>query len=109
MAVPGFSAEMSLHPAFATVPMAGRAEALPCLYGNWCGPGCSGPGPAVDDLDACCQTHDRCYDQRGWGACSCDRELMGCVWPKISLWTGKGRMALGVWYYFSHGWCNPFA
>jgi hypothetical protein len=63
----------------------------------------------VDDLDACCMAHDRCYDARGWGACSCDRGLMGCVWPKINLFTDKGRMALAVWGYFAHGWCNPFA
>jgi hypothetical protein len=94
--VPGFVRdERTIVPAF-------------CLYGNWCGPGCSGPGPPIDDLDRCCQIHDTCYDARGWGACSCDRDLMGCVWPKINPWTAKGRTALVVWWYFAHGWCNPF-
>jgi len=97
MSLPGFHAEASIVPA------------IPCLYGRWCGPGCSGPGAPVDDLDACCMAHDRCYDARGWGACSCDHGLMGCVWPKINLFTDKGRMALAVWGYFAHGWCNPFA
>ncbi|PAA70179.1 hypothetical protein BOX15_Mlig022217g2 [Macrostomum lignano] len=29
-------------------------------YGNYCGPG--GAGVPVDNLDACCQVHDYCYD-----------------------------------------------
>ena len=51
-----------------------------CLYGNWCGPGC-GSGPVLDVLDSCCHDHDICYDLRGWGACSCDREFINCVFP----------------------------
>jgi hypothetical protein len=35
----------------------------------------------VDALDSCCQAHDRCYDVRGWGACSCDRALIACTIP----------------------------
>jgi hypothetical protein len=52
-----------------------------CWYGHWCGPGCGG-GDSIDDLDECCRAHDRCYDARGWGACSCDRELVACALPK---------------------------
>jgi hypothetical protein len=82
---------------------------LPCIWGNWCGPGCSGPAGPVDDLDACCQAHDNCYDARGYLACSCDRELMDCAWSKINPFTAKGRAAAAVWWWFAHGWCNPFA
>ncbi len=30
------------------------------LYGNWCGPFRSGPAGPIDNLDAACQSHDRC-------------------------------------------------
>lgn len=29
-------------------------------YGNWCGSG--GMGPALDSIDKCCMTHDKCYN-----------------------------------------------
>lgn len=32
------------------------------IYGNWCGPG--GSGPVLDPVDQCCYDHDSCY-----GAC----------------------------------------
>lgn len=34
------------------------------VYGNWCGSGYSGPGTPIDDVDACCKSHDQCYDQK---------------------------------------------
>jgi len=30
-------------------------------YGNWCGLGNNGETP-IDNIDACCQNHDMCYD-----------------------------------------------
>jgi len=30
-------------------------------YGNWCGPGRSGPDDPVDSLDGLCMNHDNCY------------------------------------------------
>ena len=30
-------------------------------YGCWCGLGQSGPGPALDSIDACCKAHDLCW------------------------------------------------
>lgn len=46
------------------------------VYGNWCGPGYSGPGDPIDVVDMCCKSHDQCYDQRGYSTCSCDKELL---------------------------------
>lgn len=54
---------------------------LPCIHGRWCGPGCSGPGPPIDEIDACCKAHDECYERRGYWDCVCDNELLNCLRP----------------------------
>lgn len=37
---------------------------MPCLPGyRYCGPGCSGPGAPLNQLDAYCMQHDVCYRQ----------------------------------------------
>jgi hypothetical protein len=84
-----------------------------CLYGHFCGPFC-GRGDPVDDLDACCKEHDRCYKDRGWGACSCDVELMKCACPKqFKVWEGleKAAAAGAICATFtskvSSGTCRP--
>ncbi|WP_213025824.1 phospholipase A2 family protein [Brevibacillus reuszeri] len=84
-----------------------RARRLPCLYGNWCGPGCSGPGAPIDDIDSCCKKHDICYEKRGYFSCSCDRELLNCLSKKIDYSTEKGRMAALISAYFSRAQCLP--
>jgi RHS repeat-associated protein len=33
------------------------------IYGNWCGPG--GSGPVKDGVDAICKNHDECFDKTG--------------------------------------------
>ncbi|MFD2043775.1 Parvovirus coat protein VP1-like protein [Ornithinibacillus salinisoli] len=39
---------------------------MPCLPGyRYCGPGCSGPGAPVNQLDYYCMQHDACYRQHG--------------------------------------------
>lgn len=58
---------------------------VPCLYGNWCGPGCSGPGAPIDGIDSCCQLHDTCYEYMGYFNCSCDLLLLGCLLPYVNL------------------------
>lgn len=65
-----------------------------CIFPNyrWCGPGCSGPGEPINDVDACCRRHDRCLRQ-GVPACRCDSEFMKCLHPKINHHTEKGRTA----------------
>jgi RHS repeat-associated protein len=63
------------------------------IYGNWCGPG--GSGPAINGIDECCKGHDDCYKKGGtsWKnsvfgtggsekqKCvkDCDRELCDCL------------------------------
>ena len=112
MSLPGFTAAAALPPPAPPaiyLPRTNVALALPCIYGRWCGPGCSGPGPPIDDVDACCESHDQCYATRGYFACSCDSTLVNCVAPKMDVWTAKGRAAIAVFTWFSRGWCNPWA
>lgn len=67
-----------------------------CWYGNWCGPGC-GSGNPINNLDACCRTHDLCYTARGFGACSCDLDLIGCAFPKqFEFWNPLKAIAAGT-------------
>ncbi|PLR68664.1 phospholipase [Bacillus sp. UMB0893] len=65
-----------------------------CIFPDyrWCGPGCSGPGLPINDVDACCMRHDRCLD-RGISTCKCDFEFIECLRPKINKYTQKGRNA----------------
>lgn len=84
-----------------------QIRGLPCLYGNWCGPLCSGPGAPIDDVDQCCQAHDQCYANRGYGACSCNWKLMACVGPKRNLHSPKGGSAWAIWKAFEKLPCNP--
>jgi hypothetical protein len=46
------------------------------VYGNWCGPGHSGPGAPVDPVDQVCCKHDKCYSSEGYLDCKCDRDLV---------------------------------
>ncbi|HVE77696.1 MAG TPA: phospholipase A2 family protein [Gemmatimonadaceae bacterium] len=107
---------MAASPGVAALPgVAGvpTIQGLPCMYGRWCGPGCSGPGEPVDNLDRCCLAHDRCYETRGYFACSCDNTFLGCVAPIRNVWTYRGRWAITIWTAFASkvagGLCNPFA
>ena len=81
-------------------------DGLPCLYGRWCGPGCSGPGAPIDALDTCCQTHDQCYSRRGYFNCGCDRALLDCIAPLRDPGTPMGRWASRVHRYFSLAPCR---
>jgi hypothetical protein len=70
-----------------------------CLFPGyrWCGPGCSGPGAPVNDVDACCKGHDDCL-QSGRSRCYCDKKFMNCLRPKVNL-TDKG-IAAGIMYTY---------
>ncbi|MEM5015097.1 phospholipase [Metabacillus indicus] len=65
-----------------------------CIFPEyrWCGPGCSGPGMPINDVDACCQKHDLCLDS-GRSSCDCDRAFVECLRPKMNRETEKGRNA----------------
>ncbi|WP_409305813.1 phospholipase [Peribacillus sp. SCS-155] len=69
-----------------------------CIFPGykWCGPGCSGPGAPVNDVDDCCRKHDLCLS-KGTSRCRCDREFLACLRPKINRNTQKGRNA-GLMY-----------
>nr|WP_082732065.1 phospholipase [Sporosarcina sp. HYO08] len=68
---------------------------------NWCGPGCNGPGPPINELDAACKAHDKCY-QRGRCACECDQEFL-CrlrrLCDKIDPCTQEGRHTRFLYRY----------
>lgn len=59
-------------------------------YGNYCGPGHTGPGAPVDDLDDCCMAHDTCYEDNSidfyeYAVCrdgekrTCDEAFVQCM------------------------------
>ncbi|MGD9682778.1 MAG: hypothetical protein AB7W16_16430 [Candidatus Obscuribacterales bacterium] len=57
------------------------------VYGHWCGPG-YGAGEPVDDLDAACMRHDKCYGDNGYFNCQCDKKLVS----EIDQALGSGRV-----------------
>jgi len=65
---------------------------------RWCGPGCSGPGAPINDVDSCCYKHDLCL-KRGNSPCYCDKKFMECLHSKRNPHTKKGRQA-NVMYNF---------
>ncbi|WP_342342358.1 phospholipase [Neobacillus novalis] len=65
-----------------------------CIFPGyrWCGPGCSGPGAPINDVDACCMGHDLCLS-RGISPCQCDYQFINCLRNKMNSHTDKGRKA----------------
>ncbi|PLS16202.1 phospholipase [Bacillus sp. M6-12] len=65
-----------------------------CIFPGyrWCGPGCSGPGAPINDVDACCMRHDRCLSS-GISPYQCDQEFMECLKFKRNRNTRKGKNA----------------
>lgn len=78
------------------------------IWGNWCGPG-HGAGVAVDVLDSICRTHDRCYNFRGYFACSCDLALVSAIRANAyRMKTQEKAVAAAVSTYFTYCLCNPW-
>lgn len=103
---PAFTADQALtagRSSVRTTAVAPQQVSIP-IYGNWCGPGVSGPAAPIDDLDACCMTHDNCYGREGNYSCSCDEALCNCV-QNVS-WGSIGKnvaiLAIENWYCTTH-------
>ncbi|MCG7231811.1 hypothetical protein QPX08_06415 [Corynebacterium propinquum] len=90
---------------------ANTSQARSFGYGNWCGPGHSGPGAPINTLDRICMNHDKCYARKGYFACSCDRQLIADIKAnrgKFNGW-GENAAALAAATYFRANLCNPLA
>ncbi|KKE80321.1 phospholipase [Oceanobacillus caeni] len=64
---------------------------------RWCGPGCSGPGAPINDVDAICKAHDECYRRNG-NRHACDQVFLRRLEPKINPYTQKGRQARTLYH-----------
>lgn len=65
---------------------------------NWCGPGCIGPGDPINEVDAACKAHDKCYRRYG-DRCHCDNELLRRLRPYLYEDTLMGRHARILYNY----------
>lgn len=59
---------------------------------NWCGPGCCGPGPPINKVDAACKTHDTCYVD-STNRYTCDCELIRNLEPYLNASGDEGKHA----------------
>lgn len=72
-------------------------KGIPCIYGNWCGPGCSGPGDPISAVDVCCKEHDLCYSKKGYFNRSCDDALVDCLAPYV-VQGDKWAIIISKWF-----------
>lgn len=83
-----------------------------CLFPgySWCGPRCNGPGGPVNEVDAACKAHDKCYRLYG-DRCHCDQELLRRIHPYLYEDTQMGRHARILYNYIRFQMlftCNNF-
>lgn len=79
------------------------------LWGNWCGPGHSGPRAPQDLLDTACMHHDKCYGNKGYFNCACDQALIDEINRNYShMKTAEKIAARAVQAYFTaqKAWCK---
>ena len=79
------------------------------FWGNWCGPGVSGPEDPIDALDNICMIHDKCYENMGYFACSCDNDLRNRInygYPFMD--PNQKIAATAILTYFSVAPCIPW-
>ncbi|MBS4201022.1 phospholipase [Bacillus sp. FJAT-49732] len=65
---------------------------------RWCGPGCSGPGAPINEVDAACKAHDECYQRYG-SSCDCDRAFLRRLRSIKNPHTRTGRHASLLYEY----------
>ncbi len=82
----------STTPISPTTSLPAGEEGFP-VYGNWCGPGHPPAGQhpePVDEVDAACMRHDKCYAAKGYFSCDCDNQLMlDLMGIKERKWRGR--------------------
>lgn len=85
-----------LDAAFVPEGIVARGPSFP-VYGNWCGPGHSGPGAPIDLLDRMCKNHDECYARQGYFDCGCDQGLLYIVGKDYSKLSAKAKaVSVGI-------------
>jgi hypothetical protein len=70
---------------------------LPCIYGNWCGPFCSGPGEPIDEIDTLCKQHDLCYGDKTKSKRYCDKKLIEDLKPYVAS-GNKWAIVISWWF-----------
>lgn len=85
-----------LDASFVPEEIATRGPSFP-VYGNWCGPGHSGPGAPIDLLDRMCKNHDECYARQGYFDCGCDQGLLYIIDKNYSKLSAKAKaVSVGI-------------
>ena len=76
-----------------------------CIFPGyrWCGPGCSGPGKPINDVDACCKAHDRCLKRHS--QCYCDRKFLECLRQKTRPYYKKRQSCHSYVYLYESSNC----
>ncbi|MFC5131892.1 phospholipase A2 family protein [Paeniglutamicibacter kerguelensis] len=108
MPIPGYTATSSLRERSKTTGSLNRRRELPPeglavpqidlrLYGNWCGPGHSGPGEPIDAVDEACCRHDTCFREQGYDDCDCNRTaILDLTKAAVSPDTDPGGRTMGL-------------
>lgn len=79
----------------------GSKEFGPAYYGNWCGP-FHGGGKPIDTLDELCMHHDKCYEEKGYRTCSCDKAFTDGIRRNQGKFSGQTKKyADRAYYYFT--------
>ncbi|MED0665625.1 phospholipase A2 family protein, partial [Bacillus badius] len=77
------------------------------VWGNWCGSG-HGSGTPKDVLDAGCKAHDKCYGDRHYFSCACDKALVNYIDKYFSKMKLKEKAAaVAIKTYFKNTLCVP--
>lgn len=82
------------------------------FYGNWCGPGFPPDGETpdpIDEIDAICRSHDRCYGLNPRDNCECDTKLVNELRAlRVNLTSKQERSKLLIEEYFVRSACYGY-